>query len=132
MNKNKTKLNIIKNFIKKHSLKREHISYEMYGYLGVFGIKYTDMHKILSRLYPDGYSFINKDNTIMHYKDGHLHRDGDRPSIISEDGYISYWKNGMIHRENGPAIIYSNGGEKWMKHDKALHKKPIKSKKNRN
>ena len=62
----------------------------------------------------------------MHfYKNGVMHRDGDRPAIITEDGSLSWLIEGKYHRENGPAKIINQGNGAhsyhWMKNDK-LHR----------
>lgn len=49
-----------------------------------------------------------------YYKNGELHRDGDKPAIIYSDGSRRWFKNGEYHREgNKPAIIYSDGSEEY-------------------
>lgn len=46
------------------------------------------------------------------YKNGQIHRDGDKPAVIRNDGVkqvLIYYKNGQIHRDNfKPAIVDFN------------------------
>lgn len=118
------KLNIIEKFVKDHYSDKNHISYDICKYFEIFGINYTNAHKILSRLFPNGYSLINRNGVVTYYKNGHLHRDNDLPAMIRGNGYRLWAKNGMIHREKGPAIIYPDGDKKWMKFDKDIFGKP--------
>ncbi len=50
-----------------------------------------------------------------------LHRE-DGPAVIYTDGSQRWYKNGKIHREDGPAKIYSNGAQVWYKNGE-LHRK---------
>jgi len=50
------------------------------------------------------------DGDRYYYKNGKLHRDGDKPAVIWADGTKFYYKNGKLHRGGDkPAVIYTNG-----------------------
>ena len=50
------------------------------------------------------------------YKDGKLHREGDKPAIEYSDATKKWYKEGKFHREGDkPAIEYSNGTKLWYK-----------------
>ena len=46
------------------------------------------------------------DGIISHYKDGKLHRDGDKPAVIRADGSVSYYKDGKLHRNKGRWVCF--------------------------
>ena len=59
---------------------------------------------------------VDRYGTKMYYKDGELHRDGDKPAIICSNGTKTYWKNGERHRDGDkPAVIYGNGDKEYWK-----------------
>ena len=59
------------------------------------------------------------DGTLAWYKDGVLHRNGDRPALIRPDGTLIWYQKGMIHRDGGlPAIVEPDGGRKWLVNDR--------------
>jgi hypothetical protein len=54
-------------------------------------------------------------STLMWYKNGVYHRDGDKPAVIHVDT-LSWWKNGKCHRDDEkPAWIDANGPIEWLK-----------------
>jgi len=63
---------------------------------------------------------IGKSNgDTYHFKNGKLHRVGDKPAIVYANGDKEWRKNGKIHREGDkPAIVYASGTKKWFKNDK--------------
>lgn len=66
---------------------------------------------------------IIEDGVLKWYKEGVLHRDGDKPALINDNNSMKWYRNGMIHRdEDKPAVIsIFNGIRKWFKYDK-LHR----------
>jgi hypothetical protein len=55
-----------------------------------------------------------KDGVESWYKDGKLHRDGDKPAIIWADGSKCWYKDGLQHRDNDlPAVIWADGTQEW-------------------
>lgn len=63
--------------------------------------------------YNDHPSMDYDNGTKRWYKNGKLHRDGDKPALIYTGGKIWY-KNGKFHRDNNrPAIVYENGIKEW-------------------
>ena len=59
--------------------------------------------------------YLNKYNNLFWYRNGRIHRDGDKPAIVGSDGgYKAWYKNGLLHRDNDkPAIEYANGDRLW-------------------
>ena len=56
------------------------------------------------------------------YKDGFLHRAGDKPAIEYADGERHWYKDGKRHRDGDqPAIEYADGERHWYK-DGKLHR----------
>lgn len=53
----------------------------------------------------------------FHYRDGVLHRE-DGPAEIYNDGSQVWLRYGEVHREDGPAIINQDGSQFWYLHDK--------------
>jgi len=54
-----------------------------------------------------------------------LHRDNDLPAIINSDGTEKWYQNDQLHRDNdSPAIIYGSGSQSWYQNDK-LHRRAI-------
>ena len=51
-------------------------------------------------------------NSIRHYKDGLVHREGG-PAVITENGDLYYYINGLLHRTDGPAFDCVNGHKEW-------------------
>ncbi len=50
------------------------------------------------------------------YKNGLLHRDGDKPAVMYNNGSKEWYKNGELHRGKGqPACVYSDGSKYWYK-----------------
>ena len=65
---------------------------------------------------------VDRYNPKEYYKNGELHRDGDKPAFICSGGTKWYYKNGDLHRDGDkPAIIYSYGTEEYYKNGK-LHR----------
>jgi hypothetical protein len=67
--------------------------------------------------YNDG-SHTNKTagGTLVWFKNGVYHRDGDKPAYIGSDGSLAWFKNGVYHRDGDkPAVIWSDGGLVWVK-----------------
>lgn len=62
---------------------------------------------------------IYADGTQSYYKDGELHRDGDKPAEIFENGRQHFYKNGQLHRDGDkPAVIYADGSQRYFKDGK--------------
>jgi hypothetical protein len=50
------------------------------------------------------------------YKDGKLHRAGDKPAIEYADGSRAWYKDGLRHRDGDlPAVEYASGYRAWYK-----------------
>jgi len=66
---------------------------------------------------------IGKSNgNTYHFKNGKLHREGDKPAFIDANGDKEWWKDGKVHREGDkPAFIDANGHRSWFK-DGKLHR----------
>lgn len=99
-------------------------------YVVIEGVKYVDsrgyyMHLVDGKLH----SVNDKPARMSHaghlkewYKDGLLHRDGDRPSAVWTNGSQFWYKEGKLHRDDDkPAMIYFDGEQKWHKEGK-LHR----------
>jgi hypothetical protein len=56
------------------------------------------------------------DGTRYWYKEGKLHRGGDKPAVKDADGYRAWYKDGKLHRDGDrPAVKYPNGTREWYK-----------------
>jgi len=66
---------------------------------------------------------IGKSNgDTFHFKNGKLHREGDKPAFIGADGNKEWGKNDKLHRVGDkPAVVYANGSKEWWK-DGKLHR----------
>ena len=52
--------------------------------------------------------------TRFWYKDGKLHRAGDKPAVEWDDGTRYWYKDGKMHRAGDkPAIEYASGAREW-------------------
>lgn len=73
-------------------------------------------------LKPDFTGWIRtNENDLYCYKNGRLHRDGDKPAVIDACGRFWY-KNGNLHRDGDkPAVILRDGSRFWYKND-AYHR----------
>jgi hypothetical protein len=50
------------------------------------------------------------------FKDGKLHRDGDRPAVICANGNRYWYKDGKLHRDGDrPAAMYADGSQFYYK-----------------
>jgi hypothetical protein len=70
------------------------------------------------KLHRDGDkpSNIWSDGTLWWFKNGKPHRDGDLPAYIGSDGILQWYKNGARHRDGDRAArIYANGTLYWYK-----------------
>jgi hypothetical protein len=76
------------------------------------------------KLHRDSVDFpavIRVNGTMIWYKDGVIHRDGDLPAKIIKGDELWY-SNGLLHRDNDkPAVNRLNGCQKWYKNGK-LHR----------
>lgn len=65
------------------------------------------------------------DGTKKWYKEGLLHREGDKPAI--ECGIYKIWyKEGKIHRKGDmPAVEYKSGWKMWYKEGKLREERVI-------
>ena len=62
----------------------------------------------------DGLAIINKYGCQEWFKEGKLHRGGDKPAIINKYGSQHWYKEGKYHRGGDqPAIIYVSGTQYW-------------------
>ena len=53
------------------------------------------------------------------YKDGKLHRAGDKPAIEYADGSRAWYKDGLRHRDGDlPAVEWASGPREWYKEGK--------------
>jgi uncharacterized protein CbrC (UPF0167 family) len=53
------------------------------------------------------------------YKDGKLHRAGDKPAIEYADGSRAWYKDGLRHRDGDlPAVEWASGDREWWKNGK--------------
>jgi hypothetical protein len=111
-----------------------------------YGIYQIKKWYIKSLLHCDGDlpAWSNSNDETIYYKNGIIHRDGDKPAKISK--YGEYWyKNGIIHRDGDkpavisqlkqewrvggllhregdkPAVIYTTGRQEWYRYGK-LHR----------
>jgi predicted lipoprotein with Yx(FWY)xxD motif len=67
----------------------------------------------------DVYTYKDFEDRTVFYKNGRLHRDGDKPAIIRADGTQFWYKDDQIHRDGDkPAIIRTDGTQFWYKNDK--------------
>jgi hypothetical protein len=69
--------------------------------------------------FADGTSYERDANGDQFwYKDGRLHRYGDRPAAMYADGSQYWYKDGKHHRDgNLPAVILASGTQWWYKND---------------
>jgi hypothetical protein len=59
------------------------------------------------------------DGTRFWYKDGKLHRAGDKPAVVLSNGTRFWYKDGKQHRAGDkPAVVLSNGDRFWYKDGK--------------
>ena len=66
-----------------------------------------------------GNGSVSEHGATKHYKNGKLHRDGDKPAVEHADGYKAYWKNGKRHRDGDkPAVERANGDKAYYKNGK--------------
>lgn len=70
-----------------------------------------------------GEEFIMKnDGETYYYKDGFLHRDGDKPAIVSigyEGTFLAWYQYDLLHRENDKPATIDSGYEdiyQWYEH----------------
>jgi len=69
--------------------------------------------------YGDRPAAIYADGGQYWYKDGKHHRDGDLPAVIYGDGTQFWFKNGKLHRDGDrPAAMYADGNQYWFKNGK--------------
>jgi hypothetical protein len=68
-------------------------------------------------------AFISSGGTLGWYKNGKYHRDGDKPAWIWPNGTLVWLKNGDWHRTTGPAIIYPNNKKEYWVNDIEITKK---------
>ncbi len=90
----------------------------------IFGVKKPETIRIVDlRGKNTGLTLvITEDGTEMYYKDGKLHRAGDKPAVIYLNGTQYFYKDGKLHREGDkPAIIYADGSRSFYK-DGVLHR----------
>jgi hypothetical protein len=65
---------------------------------------------------------VNNNQKKAWYKDGELHREGDKPALIELDIEItSYYINGKLHRDGDNPAVESNCFSHWYK-DGELHR----------
>jgi hypothetical protein len=78
--------------------------------------KYWPVSPELMASYDDGSHTETVNGALRWYKDGQLHRDGDKPAWIDADGTLVWYKNGQIHRDGDkPALIDASGALWWFK-----------------
>jgi hypothetical protein len=59
------------------------------------------------------------DGTRYWYKEGKLHRAGDKPAIEYADGSRAWYKDGLRHRDGDlPAVEWASGDREWYKEGK--------------
>jgi hypothetical protein len=76
----------------------------------------------LMATYKDGTNNYHDEVGPYWWKNGALHRSGDKPAIIYTDGTVAWYKNGKKHRDGDkPAYIRGDGQLQWWKNDK-LHR----------
>jgi hypothetical protein len=62
----------------------------------------------------DLYTYKDFEDRTEFYKNGRLHRDGDKPAIIRVDGTQHWFKDGKRHRGgDNPAVIWADGRKEW-------------------
>jgi hypothetical protein len=60
-------------------------------------------------------AYIGANGTLLWFKNNLCHRDGDKPAGIWENGESQWYKNGLRHRTTGPAVIYPyHESEYWI------------------
>jgi hypothetical protein len=61
-------------------------------------------------------AWIRANGTLEWWKNDQNHRDSDKPAEICADGTLEWWKNGLWHRDGDkPAEINANGTLIWLK-----------------
>jgi hypothetical protein len=71
--------------------------------------------------FNDNPAVSNKEKQAW-YKEGELHREGDKPALIELDsGISSYYINGKLHRDGDDPAVESNWFSQWYK-DGLLHR----------
>ena len=69
-----------------------------------------------------GTGSVSEYHVTKHYKNGKLHRDGDKPAVEYANGHKYYYKNGKQHRDGDkPAVELANGNKIYYKNNK-LHR----------
>jgi hypothetical protein len=64
-------------------------------------------------------AWIYPNGELTWYKNGKWHRDGDKPAYINPDGTLTWYKNGKCHRDGDkPAWIDKDGRLEWRKNGK--------------
>lgn len=65
---------------------------------------------------------VDKYGNQTWYKNGQIHRDGDKPAVIYIDGSKLWLKNGEVHRDGDqPAVIYVGSGMQfWYKNGRRV------------
>lgn len=69
-----------------------------------------------SIIYPDGtmvWCIENPKRGGFGQSSAVVHLDGDEPAIIRANGDLLYYRFGKLHRVGGPAVILSDGTNKW-------------------
>ena len=56
---------------------------------------------------------INDYGGQLWYKEGKLHREGDRPAVVLESGGKEWWKGKRHHEGDRSAKIYADGTQEW-------------------
>ncbi len=82
----------------------------------LLGIKPKEEEIVLDVRTAKKCNVIFADGSQQFYKNGQLHRDGDKPAVIWTDGTQKFYKNGQLHRDGDkPAVIGSNGSQQFYK-----------------
>lgn len=59
---------------------------------------------------------VDYTGSVMYYKNGQRHRDGDKPAVIRVDGTVWYYKDDELHRDGDlPARIWADGSAEYWK-----------------
>lgn len=66
---------------------------------------------------------VDKSGNQYWFKNGKLHRDGDKPAVINIKGYRDWYQNGKLHRLDGPAMESPNGEGWWFYLGRQVHVK---------
>jgi len=83
-------------------------------------VKWFVLNVPVGRVYR---SFLHKHYPSLKvwYKNGKLHRDGDKPAVVYAHGDQCWYKNGELHRDGDkPAIVYVNGFKAWYKNGRLV------------